>query len=165
MKHAGGEADRSYAQARAEALPWRNGAFDAVVACLAFEHVDAIDVAIHEVAGVLQPDGRFLLLVGHPLLQAPRSGWVEDQTTGEHYWRIGAYLHEHVEVDEVAPGVRLRFIHRPLSRYMHALGRPVCSSTTWKSPRPPPRLRETVWEFPEASTIPRIVLIHARRRP
>ena len=154
-----------YAQARAEALPWRKGSFDAVVACLAFEHVDAIDVAIREVARVLQPDGRFLLLVGHPLLQAPRSGWVEDETTGEHAWRIGAYLDEHVEVDEVAPGVRLRFIHRPLSRYVHALGRAGLLVDDMEEPAPAAALRETVWNFPEASTIPRIVLMRARRRP
>ncbi len=152
-----------FAQARAEALPWRNGAFDAVVACLAFEHVDAIDVAIHEVARVLQPGGRFLLLVGHPLLQAPGSGWVEDQIAGEHYWRIGAYLGEHVAVDEVAPGVRLRFIHRPLSRYVHALGGAGLLVDDMEEPAPPAALLDTVWEFPEASTIPRILLLSARR--
>ena len=43
--------DRAYARARAEALPCRSGAFDAVVVCLAFEHVDAIDLALREVAG------------------------------------------------------------------------------------------------------------------
>ena len=148
---------------RRESLPWRAGSFDAVVACLAFEHVDAIDVAIHEVARVLQPDGRFLLLVGHPLLQAPRSGWVEDQTTGEHYWRIGAYLRDHVEVDEVAPGVRLRFIHRPLSRYVHALGQAGLLIDDMEEPTPPPRCSSDLWDFPEASTIPRVVLFSARR--
>jgi SAM-dependent methyltransferase len=160
--HRRGGAPR-YAQARAEALPWRNGAFDVVVACLAFEHVDAIDVAIHEVARVLEPDGRFVLLVGHPLLQAPHSGWVEDQATGEHYWRIGAYLREHVEVDEVAPGVKLRFIHRPLSRYVRALGRAGLLVDDMEEPAPPAALLEALWGFPEASTIPRIALIRARR--
>ena len=71
-----------YARARAEALPCREGAFDVVVACLAFEHVAEIDSAMHEVARVLEPGGRFVLLLGHPLLQAPRSGWVDDQSVG-----------------------------------------------------------------------------------
>jgi SAM-dependent methyltransferase len=154
-----------YAQARAEALPWRTGSVDAVVACLAFEHVEAIDLAMQEVARVLASDGRFVLLLGHPLLQAPHSGWVEDETTGEHYWRIGAYLGEHAEVDEVAPGVRLRFIHRPLSRYVHALIRVGLLVDEMEEPAPPAALRDALWDFPEAATIPRIVLICARRHP
>ena len=163
---AGGAADRAYAQARAEALPWRNGAFDAVVACLAFEHVDAIDVAIREVARVLEPDGRFVLLLGHPLLQAPGSGWVEDQTTGEHYWRIGAYLREHVEVDEVAPGVRLQ-VHPSSTQSLRARARPgrLARRRHGRARRRPPRCCETLWRFPEAATIPRIVLMRARCRP
>ena len=153
-----------YARARAEALPCREGAFDAVVACLAFEHVAEIDSAIHEVARVLEPGGRFVLLLGHPLLQAPRSGWVDDQSVGEHYWRIGAYLGEHTEVDEVAAGVSLKFVHRPISRYVHAMGNAGMLIDDMEEPPPPASMLEEVWDFPEASTIPRILLIRARRR-
>jgi SAM-dependent methyltransferase len=152
-----------YARARAEALPCRSGAFDAVVACLVFEHVDAIDLALREVARVLEPGGRFVMLVGHPLLQAPRSGWVDDQTAGEHYWRIGAYLGEHAEIDEVAPGVKLRFLHRPVSRYVQAIIDAGLLIDAMEEPAPPTALIRTLWEFPEAATIPRILLLRARR--
>ena len=83
-----------YARARAEALPCRNGAFDSVLVCLALEHVDAFEDAIHEVARVLEPGGRFVLLLCHPLLQAPGSGWIDDRILGEIYWRVGAYLRD-----------------------------------------------------------------------
>jgi SAM-dependent methyltransferase len=134
------------------------------VACLAFEHIDAIDIAFQEVARVLEPGGRFVMLLGHPLLQAPRSGWVDDQTLGEHYWRIGAYLEEHAEVGEVSPGVNLRFVHRPLSRYAHALGNAGLLIDDMEEPVPPTALLSELWDFPEASTIPRILLVRACRR-
>ena len=52
----------------------------------------------------------------------PGSGWIDDQILGEQYWRVGAYLREDRAFDEVAPGVDLLFIHRPLSAYIHAMG-------------------------------------------
>src|SRR5688500_11147228 len=42
----------SYARAEAAKLPFTDHAFDAVVACLVFEHVDDVDAAIAEVARV-----------------------------------------------------------------------------------------------------------------
>ena len=47
---------------------------------------------IDEVARVLEPGGRFILLLCHPLLQAPGSAWIDDRILGEMYWRVGAYL-------------------------------------------------------------------------
>ena len=67
-ERAGGPA---YAHAIAEALPCRSRSFDAVVMCLVIEHIEAYEATIHEVARVLEPGGRFLLLLNHPLLQAP----------------------------------------------------------------------------------------------
>ena len=94
-----------------------------MLVCLALEHVDAFEDAIDEVARVLEPGGRFLLLLCHPLLQAPGSAWIDDRILGEMYWRVGSYLEEERRFDEVAPGVDLLFVHRPLSRYVHAMGR------------------------------------------
>ena len=111
-----------YMRARAEALPCGDGSFDTVLVCLALEHVDAFEEAIAEVARVLEPGGRFVLLLAHPLLQAPGSAWIDDRILGEMYWRVGSYLTEDRQFDEVAPGVELLFIHRPLSRYVHAMG-------------------------------------------
>ena len=50
------------------------------VACLVFEHIREVDAAIREVvARVLEPGGRFLFFLNHPLLQTPDSGWIDDQ--------------------------------------------------------------------------------------
>ena len=116
-----GPAGRSTPGGRRPACPVRSGAFDAVVACLVFEHIVDYAEAIAEVARVLRPGGRFLFFLNHPLLQTPNSGWIDDHILEEQYWRIGPYLVEDISEEEVAPGVRLPFIHRPLSRYVNAM--------------------------------------------
>lgn len=152
-----------YLRARAEALPCPSGAFDTVVLCLALEHVDAFETAVHEVARVLEPGGRFVLLLCHPLLQAPGSGWIDDRILGEHYWRVGAYLREERGFEEVAPGVDLLFVHRPLSRYVHAMGEAGLLIDDMAEEPPPTRLVTELWGFPEAATIPRVLLVRAIR--
>ncbi|MFI5053052.1 MAG: class I SAM-dependent methyltransferase [Acidimicrobiia bacterium] len=152
-----------YARARAEALPCRGAAFDAVLLCLALEHVDAFETAIQEVARALEPGGRFVLLLCHPLLQAPGSGWIDDRIEGEHYWRIRAYLQDHTIVDQVAPGVDLRFIHRRLSRYVHAMGEAGLLIDDMDEPPPPAQFLADTWGYAEAATIPRVLLLRARR--
>lgn len=160
-ERAGGPA---YARARGEDLPCRGAAFDAVVLCLALEHIEAFEAAIDEVARVLEPDGRFVLLLAHPLLQAPGGGWVDDRILGEHYWRIGAYLGDDTVVDTVAEGVDFVFIHRPLSRYVHAMGEAGLIIDDMEEPVPPPGLVADTWGYAEAATIPRVLLLRARRR-
>ena len=66
-----GAAVRPTPRSGAGALPFRPGAFDAVVACLVFEHIRDVDDAIAEVARVLRPGGRFVFFLNHPLLQTP----------------------------------------------------------------------------------------------
>ena len=156
-------AARATRSARAEALPCRDSSFDAVVLCLAIEHVEAYEDALRDVARVLEPDGLFVLLIGHPLLQAPGSAWVEDPATGEHHWRIGSYLADDTMVDTVAPGVDFVFIHRPLSRYVHAMGAAGLLIEDMEEPAPPAPMLADVWPFAEASTIPRLLLVRARR--
>ena len=152
-----------YARARAEALPCRSAAFDAVLVCLALEHVEAFEAAIGEVARTLEPGGRFVLLLSHPLLQAPGSGWIDDRILGERYWRIGAYLRDDIAVDSVAPDVELVFIHRPLSRYVRAMGNAGLLIEDMDEPAPPPQFVADTGGFPEAETIPRVLLVRARR--
>ena len=110
----------------------------ACVACLVFEHIEAVDEAIAEVARVLAPGGVFLFLLNHPLLQVPGSGWIDDHILEEQYWRIGPYLTESLEEEEIAPGVTLPFIHRPMSRYVNSMaGQRAARSTGCSSPRHP----------------------------
>ncbi|HUQ06760.1 MAG TPA: class I SAM-dependent methyltransferase [Kofleriaceae bacterium] len=51
-------------QARAQALPVRDGAFDVVVSHLAFTLMSDVDDVVRELARVIAPGGRFITLVG-----------------------------------------------------------------------------------------------------
>ncbi len=153
-----------YARASAERLPVADRSVDAVLACLAFEHVGNLPAAVREIARVLVPGGRLLLLVGHPLLQAPGSGWIDDKVLDERYWRIGEYLREHAVVDEVAPGVAFEFVHRPVFVYVNTLVSSGLFVDHMDEPAPPAALIDAIWGYPEADTIPRILVLHARLR-
>jgi len=153
----------SYGEATAERLPFRDGAFDAVVMCLVIEHIEPIEPAIEEMARVLAPGGRCLLLLNHPLLQTPGSGWIDDHILEEQYWRVGPYLRDDSTIEEVAPGVNLPFMHRPLSRYVHMMGQLGLLLEDMDEPPPPPGFLDEAWEYGEASTIPRLMLLRARR--
>ena len=152
-----------YIRARSEEIPSPNASFDAVVLCLALEHVDPFEPAIDEVARVLAPGGLFLLFLAHPLLQAPGSGWVEDTTSGDHFWRVGPYLRDDVAVDEIAPGVRLQFAHRPLSRYVHAMGRAGLLIEDMLEPAPPAAILAETGDLPNAVGMPRLMVLCAQR--
>ena len=147
----------------AAALPFSRESFDAVVACLVFEHIEAVDEAIHEVGRVLRPGGRFLFLLNHPLLQTPGSGWIDDTILEEQYWRIGPYLIEDHTVEEVEKGVFIPFIHRPLSRYVNALASAGLYVTFMAEPAPPPGFLARAAEYRDAATIPRLLALRAEK--
>ena len=155
----------SYARSVAEVLPVRNQSFDGVLMCLVLEHLDPFEPAILEIARVLRPGGRFLLMLNHPLLQAPGSGWIDDHILEEQYWRVGQYLGDHTGVEDVAPGINLPFMHRPLSRYIHVMGEVGLLVEDMDEPPPPPGFLAEAWEYHEAASIPRLMLIRARRVP
>jgi SAM-dependent methyltransferase len=154
-----------YARSGAGALPFRSASFDAVVACLVFEHIRDVDDAIAEVARVLVPGGRFLFFLNHPLLQTPSSGWIDDQILDppEQYWRIGPYLIEDETIEQVERGVFIPFIHRPLSRYVNAMAANGLLVHRMEEPAPPPGFLARAEEYAEAATIPRLLFLHARK--
>lgn len=154
-----------YVRAAADRLPFADAHFDAVVACLVFEHIDAVDAAIAEVARVVKPGGRFAFFLNHPLLQTPGSGWIDDQILDppEQYWRIGPYLTEAETIEEVELGVHIRFIHRPLSRYVNTLAEHGLMLERMVEPAPPPGFVERAPEYPDAATIPRLLYLRLRR--
>ena len=162
-ERAGGPA---YARASADGLPFADASFDAVLACLVFEHIDAVDEAIGEIARVVRPGGRFSFFVNHPLLQTPGSGWIDDQVLDppEQYWRIGAYLTEGVSVEEVDAGVRLPFFHRPLGRYVNGLAERGLYVTRMVEPAPPARFLALAPQYADAATIPRLLVLRAEKR-
>ena len=150
-------------RAVAGALPFPSESFDAVVACLVFEHIDDAVGAIDEVARVLRPGGRFLYFLNHPLLQAPGSGWIDDHILEEQYWRIGPYLVEETSLEEVEKDVFLPFVHRPLSRYVNALADAGLVIRRMEEPPPPPGFLERAQEYRDAATIPRLLFLRAEK--
>ena len=152
-----------YARARAEALPFAGAAFDAVVICLTLEHVEPFEPAVEEVARVLEPGGRFVLFLNHPLLQTPGSGWIDDHILEEQYWRVGPYLPDDEALEEVSPGVRLPFMHRPLSRYINVMADCGLLVEHMDEPSPPPGFIAEAPEYAEAASIPRLLVLRARK--
>jgi SAM-dependent methyltransferase len=152
-----------YARSAAEHLPFPAAAFDALVICLSLEHMEPFEPAVEEVGRVLAPGGTFLLFLNHPLLQAPESGWIDDQILGEQYWRVGPYLHDDVSMEEVAPGIKLPFMHRPLSRYINVMATCGLLLEHMDEPPPPPGFLRQAPEYGEAASIPRLLVLRARK--
>jgi SAM-dependent methyltransferase len=133
------------------------------VICLTLEHLDPFEPAVHEASRVLAPGGRFCLFLNHPLLQAPGSGWIDDHILEEQYWRVGPYLPDDVAMEEVAPGIRLPFMHRPLSRYINVMAERGLLVEWMEEPPPPPGFVAQAAEYAEAATIPRLLVLRARK--
>lgn len=154
-----------FVQAGAAQLPFAEASFDAALACLVFEHIDDVDGAIAEVARVVRPGGTFTFLLNHPLLQTPDSGWIDDHMVDppEQYWRIGPYLREAETVEQVELGVWIRFLHRPLSRYLNALADAGLMLERMDEPAPPERFLAQAPEYFDASSVPRLLHLRLRR--
>ena len=87
-----------------------------------------------------RPGGRFSFFVNHPLLQTPGSGFIDDHMIDppEQYWRVGPYLVEGESIEQVEQGVYIRFIHRPLSRYVNTMLDHGFELQRMVEPAPPP---------------------------
>jgi SAM-dependent methyltransferase len=153
----------AYVRSSASALPLAAASVDAVVACLVLEHVEPFEPAIAEIARVLGPGGRFVLFLNHPLLQTPGSGWVDDHILEEQYWRVGPYLPDDASVEEVAPGVRLPFMHRPLGRYINVMAERGLLVEHMDEPPPSPGFVARAPEYAEAASIPRLMVLRTRK--
>ena len=147
-------------------IPADDNSFDAVVACLVFEHIDQMDEAMTEVARVLKPRGQFSFFLNHPLLQTPGSGWIDDHIIDppEQYWRIGPYLVETESIEEVEKDVYIRFIHRPLSRYVNALIANGMTIERMVEPSPPAGFLARAPEYALAHTVPRLLYLRAAKQ-
>ena len=156
-----------YARAEGARLPVASAAVDAVVVCLVFEHIDDLDSALAEIARVLRPGGRLLLFLNHPLLQTPGSGMIIDHMLDppETYWRVGPYLAENTTVEEVHKGVFVRFVHRPLSRYVNGLIGVGLALTHMAEPAPPDGFIDKAHEYEHevVRATPRLLLLEAEK--
>jgi SAM-dependent methyltransferase len=153
----------TYLQADVSMLPFDDESFDAVTTCLVLEHVEELAGSIREIARVLKPRGRFLLFINHPLLQTPNSGWIDDHILEEQYWRIGPYLTEDRTLEEVEAGVKIPFLHRPLSTYVNLLAASGLFVTQMVEPAPPPGFLAKAEEYSDAATIPRLLLLRTEK--
>lgn len=156
-----------YVRGGAGSVPLEDSSVDAVVVCLVFEHLDDIAAPLREVARILVPGGRFLLLINHPLLQTPGSGWVEDFLVDppERYWQLGDYLQSQAVVEEVARGVYIRFVHRPLGTYLNAAADVGFVLTHVDEPPPPPGFLAAAAAHVAAAHIPRLLALSWRWLP
>lgn len=152
-----------YVIGNATSLGFPDASFDAVVACLVFEHIDDVDSAIAEVARVLRPGGQFSFFLNHPLLQTPGSGWIDDHIIDppEQYWRIGPYLVETESIEEVEKDVFIRFLHRPLSRYVNSLIAHGLRIERMLEPGPPQGFLDRAPEYALAHTVPRLLYLRS----
>lgn len=155
----------SFVAAEAGGIPFAADSFDAVLACLVFEHIDPLEPAIREVARVLAPGGRFVLFLNHPLLQAPGSGWIDDHMVDppEQYWRLGPYLAESFQVEEVHKDVFIPFVHRPLHRYVNTMASAGLLLREMYEPAPPQRFLDKSPFYAAAGAIPRLLVLVAER--
>lgn len=143
----------------AGALPFVESSFDAALACLVLEHVSDPSAIAFELARVLKSGGRFLLFLNHPFMQTPESGWIEDHILEENYWRVGPYLRETVVEEEVEPGVKIPFAHRPLSFYVNTFAAFGLYVTQMVEPVPPAQYIADSGEHSGAADIPRLLFL------
>jgi len=155
----------AFARAGAARLPFADGSFDTALACLVFEHIDEVDEAIAEVARVLEPGGRFLFFLNHPILQTPGSVWVDDHLVDppEQYWRLGPYLDEAETIEQVELGVWIRFVHRPLSRYVNALAANGLHIESMREPAPPAGFLARGIGYEASAAFPRLLFLRLRK--
>lgn len=148
-------------------LPLAAGVADAAIVCLVLEHVDAMEESLAEIARVLRPGGRLVLLLNHPLIQTSGSALIVDHMVDppETYWRIGPYLAETAVREEVTPGEFVRFLHRPMSRYLRALVAGGLNLVHADEPAPPPGFvaKAPEYEHEIVGAMPRLLLLVAER--
>lgn len=100
--------------------------FDVVLAVLTLQNMERLDVVMKEVARVLQPDGRFIFVLNHPVIRSPQtSSWGFDTAQKTQYRRLDAYLSERRVKIDMHPGKEKKSVtysfHRSLQEYMKLL--------------------------------------------
>jgi SAM-dependent methyltransferase len=123
-------------QGEAANLPLASNTFDAAIVVLVLEHVTDLDLAAGELARIIRPTGKVVVMLNHPIIQVPGSGLIDDVELGETYWRLGPYLVEDISIEEVDKGIFLPFVHRPLSRYVGAFLQQGLTLTNIEEPAP-----------------------------
>ncbi len=111
----------TYLDARAEALPFSDAAFDLVVSYLTLIDIPDYRTAIGEMSRVLRPGGTLLIANLNSFNTAGCDvGWVKDSSGKKLHYPVDQYLDDR-EIWIEYRGIRILNHHRPLSAYMRAL--------------------------------------------
>lgn len=98
---------------------------DIVLCSLAIQNIENVDAVAKEVARVLRPSGRMIIVMNHPVLRTPKiSSWEYDKTYNIQSRRLDAYMSESKNKMDMNPGVKdendkkyTYSFHRPLQFY------------------------------------------------
>lgn len=95
-------------------LGWlRSDAIECAFAMFVLEHMPHLDSLVTELARVVRPGGRLVVIGNHPAYTAPGSGPILDERDGEVLWRWGPYLNDAVSEEPVGPA-KVTLHHRSL---------------------------------------------------
>lgn len=104
--------------------------YDAVTVVLALQNIKNFQAAVSEIARVLKPGGRCLIILNHPAFRVPKqSEWGFDEKRNTQYRRVDKYLSEMATAIDMAPGSASRnkkltyTFHRPLQVYFKAFAK------------------------------------------
>ncbi|MBI5817034.1 MAG: class I SAM-dependent methyltransferase [Candidatus Yonathbacteria bacterium] len=100
----------------------QNNSFDAAVIVLAIQNIENIDGMLKECSRVLKQNGRFFIVMNHPVFRVPKeSSWGWDEKLKIQYRRVDKYLSEVVAKIVMNPGARTSVhtisFHRSLQFY------------------------------------------------
>lgn len=104
-------------------LPLATASADCVIAHMSLQDVDDMEAAVHEVARILEPGGRLVLAIVHPVNSAGRFVGERGDPTRP-FVISGSWFTPHRYVDSVErDGLTMTFHsnHRPLQAYTEAL--------------------------------------------
>lgn len=137
--------------APADAMPMvATASIDAATMILAIQNIERVGETFGEIARILTPDGRLLLVLNHPAFRMPKaSEWGWDEERMMQYRRLDSYMSESRGMIEMHPGddpteTTVSF-HRPLQVYfkaLHKAGFAVTRLEEWISNRQGPRGRK-----------------------
>jgi ubiquinone/menaquinone biosynthesis C-methylase UbiE len=97
---------------------------DIVLCSLAIQNIENVSATINEVARVLKPSGRMIIIMNHPVLRTPKiSSWGYDKVYNIQYRRLDGYMSESKNKMDMNPGEATDYkkytysFHRPLQYY------------------------------------------------
>jgi ubiquinone/menaquinone biosynthesis C-methylase UbiE len=148
----------------------QDGAQDIAVCVLALQNIEKLQDTMKEVARVLTPHGRFLMVINHPSFRNPRhTHWGYDEHEKVQYRRVDEYMSESKIKIDMTPGsaTNKKFtvsFHRPLQVYVKALGKAGFAVTRleeWESHRASERGPRKEAEDKSRKEIPLFMCIEA----